>query len=104
VTDVSVGQRLRSQACTTEVIVVRAPDHPLELTCGGHPMAADLAIGAGTANGASSAGGAGTQLGKRYVDESAGLEVLCVKPGSGTLAADGRDLTLKSAKPLPASD
>jgi hypothetical protein len=104
VTDVSVGQRLRSQACTTEVIVVRAPDHPLELTCGGHPMAADLAIGAGTANGASFASGGGTQLGKRYVDESAGLEVLCVKPGSGTLAADGRDLTLKSAKPLPASD
>jgi len=30
--------------------------------------------------------------------------VLCVKPGGGTLAADGRDLTLKSAKPLPASD
>ena len=46
----------------------------------------------------------GTQLGKRYVDEPTGLEVLCVKPGSATLAADGRDLTLKSAKPLPASD
>jgi len=51
-----------------------------------------------------STGTGGTQLGKRYVDEPTGLEVLCVKPGSGTLAADGRDLTLKSAKPLPASD
>jgi hypothetical protein len=100
-TDVSVGQRLRSQACTTEVIVVRAPDHRVELTCGGHPLATDPANGAGAANGAS---GGGTLLGKRYVDEPTGLEVLCVKPGSGTLAADGRDLTLKSAKPLPASD
>jgi hypothetical protein len=104
VTDVSVGQRLRSQACATEVIVVRAPDHPVELTCGGHPMTTGPADGAGTANGASSASGGGTQLGKRYVDEPTALEVLCVKPGSGTLAADGRDLTLKSAKPLPASD
>jgi hypothetical protein len=107
VTDVSVGQRLRSQACTTEVIVVRAPDHQVELTCGGHPIATDPAIGAGTAgtaNGASAASGGGTRLGKRYVDEPTGLEVLCVKPGGGTLAADGRELTLKSAKPLPASD
>lgn len=103
-TEVSVGQRLRSQACTTEVIVVRAPDHQVELTCGGHPMATDPAIGAGTANGASAASGDGTRLGKRYVDEPTGLEVLCVKPGGGTVAADGRDLTLKSAKPLPASD
>jgi hypothetical protein len=103
VTNLSVGQRLRSQACTTEVIVVRAADHPVELTCGGHPMATYPANGAGAANGASSAGG-GTQLGKRYVDEPTGLEVLCVKSGGGTLASDGRDLTLKSAKPLPASD
>jgi hypothetical protein len=104
VTDVSAGQRLRSQACTTEVIVVRAPDHQVELTCGGHPMTTDQAIGAGTANGASAASDGGTRLGKRYVDEPTGLEVLCVKPGDGTIAADGRDLTLKSAKPLPASD
>jgi hypothetical protein len=104
VADVSVGQRLRSQACATEVIVVRVPDHQVELTCGGHPMATDPAIGVGTANDASAASGGGTRLGKRYVDEPTGLEVLCVKPGGGTVAADGRDLTLKSAKPLPASD
>jgi len=103
-TDVSVGQRLRSQACATEVIVVRAADHQVELTCGGHPMAADPAIGAGVANGSRAASSGGSRLGKRYVDEPTGLEVLCVKPGGGTLAADGRDLTLKSAKPLPASD
>jgi len=103
-TEMAAGKRLRSQACATEVILVRAPDHQVELTCGGHPMATDPAIGASAANGASAASGGGTRLGKRYVDEPTGLEVLCVKPGGGTLAADGRDLTLKSAKPLPASD
>jgi hypothetical protein len=101
VINVSAGQRLHSRVCTTEVIVVLAPDHHVELTCGGRPMATDRANGAVAA---SSAGGSGTQLGKRYIDEAAGLEVLCVKPGSGSLAADGRDLTLKSATPLPASD
>ena len=43
-------------------------------------------------------------LGKRYVDEDDTLEVLCTKPGAGTLAVGGRPLVLKSAKPLPSSD
>jgi hypothetical protein len=46
----------------------------------------------------------GTTLGKRYVDESSGLEVLCTKAGTGTLTLDGTPLTLQGAKPLPASD
>ncbi len=49
-------------------------------------------------------GDGGTLLGKRYVDEQTGLEVLCTKPGTGSLAADGRPLTIKAPKPLPASD
>ncbi len=47
---------------------------------------------------------AGTQLGKRYVSEAGDLEVLCTKPGEGTLSLDGAPLTIKGAKPLPASD
>jgi hypothetical protein len=43
-------------------------------------------------------------LGKRYVDESDTLELLCTKPGEGELAVDGLPLRLKSAKPLPSSD
>jgi hypothetical protein len=43
-------------------------------------------------------------LGKRYVDETSEIEVLCTKPGDGTLAVDDRALELKSAKPLPSSD
>lgn len=46
----------------------------------------------------------GTQLGKRYVDEEAGVEVLCTKQGDGSLALDDRSLHLQGAKPLPPSD
>ena len=31
-------------------------------------------------------------------------QVLCAKPGPGTLAADGRVIEIKGAKPLPSSD
>ena len=46
----------------------------------------------------------GTQLGKRYADESSGIEVLCTKAGDGTLTLDGSPLEIKGAKPLPSSD
>jgi len=46
----------------------------------------------------------GTLLGKRYADEARGLEVLCTKGGTGTLALDGKALTLRAATPLPSSD
>jgi hypothetical protein len=99
-TDITVGTRLRSSVCDTEVIAVRAPDVPVELSCGGYPMTA------GSSRAGSSRPGTdgGTLLGKRYVDEQTGLEVLCTKPGTGRLAADGRALTIKAPKALPASD
>ncbi|WP_231611754.1 hypothetical protein [Rhodococcus sp. CX] len=46
----------------------------------------------------------GAVMGKRYVDEASGLEVLCTKAGQGRLALDGTALVLKAAKPLPSSD
>jgi hypothetical protein len=102
-TEIAAGKRLRSQAGGTEVIVVRAPDQPVELTCGAFPMTTEAAA-SGTTAPAKPAAGAGAQLGKRYIDEPTGLELLCTKPGSAVPAADGRELTLKAAKPLPASD
>jgi hypothetical protein len=99
-TDLAVGKRLRSPVCDTEIIVVHAPDAPIELRCGGHPMAVDAERSGSPAPGAD----LGTVLGKRYVDDATGLEVLCVKPGTGGLSADGRQLTLKAPKALPASD
>jgi len=46
----------------------------------------------------------GAVMGKRYIDATGQIELLCVKPGKGSLAVDGVALTLKEAKPLPASD
>jgi hypothetical protein len=46
----------------------------------------------------------GTALGKRYVDEAGTLELLCTKPGEGSLGSGGVLLALKEAKPLPSSD
>ncbi|PBC47560.1 hypothetical protein [Rhodococcus sp. ACPA1] len=96
------GTKLRSTVCNTTVVIVR-PAGELVIECGGQPMvdAADPADGTGQP----AAGLAdGTQVGKRYEDQSTGLEVLCVKAGVGSLTVDGRPLTLKSAKQLPSSD
>jgi hypothetical protein len=97
------GIRLKSAVCATEVMVVAAPEAEIELTCGGAPL---LAHGEATQSSATLAEGAagGTLLGKRYVDAAGTLELLCTKPGKGSLAAGGAALVLKSAKPLPSSD
>ncbi len=43
-------------------------------------------------------------LGKRYVCESCGTEVLCNKPGQGSIGCCGGEMKIKEAKPLPSSD
>jgi hypothetical protein len=99
-TDLTPGKRLRSTVSDTEIIVVRPPTAPVELSCGGQPVTANLSAadaGASTAEN-------GTVLGKRYVDTDTGLEVLCTKAGPGVLSADGRQLTIKAPNALPASD
>ena len=57
-------------------------------------------------SGADPADGAdgGTQIGKRYVDADETLELLCTKPGKGSLAVGGAAMSIKGAKPLPSSD
>jgi hypothetical protein len=97
------GLRLKSAVCTTEVMVVVARDPDVVITCGGAPL---VELGSAPPAGATIAEGAagGTQLGKRYVDSAQTLEVLCTKPGAGSLAVGGEPLTLKGAKPLPSSD
>ncbi|MEY4160052.1 MAG: hypothetical protein RLZZ136_673 [Pseudomonadota bacterium] len=93
------GTRLKSAACDTEVMVIRCGDGAIE--CGGAVMAetkpAEAAsLSADHAN--------GTLMGKRYVDAAGQFELLCVKPGKGSLAVNGAALATKDAKPLPASD
>jgi hypothetical protein len=46
----------------------------------------------------------GTQMGKRYADDESGIEVLCTKPGEGSLSLGDVILPVKGAKPLPSSD
>ena len=45
-----------------------------------------------------------TQLGKRYICADCGTEVLCNKPGDGSIECCGKEMGLKEAKPLPSSD
>jgi len=97
------GTRLKSAVCNTEVMIVAAPKTDVEVSCGGAPlieMTADRPAGGKVADDAKG----GTQIGKRYVNEAGDLEVLCTKPGEGSLAAGGVALTIKGAKPLPSSD
>lgn len=95
------GSRLKSQVDDTQVIVVKAADTLDSLQCGGAPMVALDAEAVAVQIDESLSGG--TLMGKRYVDE-AGAEVLVTKAGSGTLTIGATPLSLKEAKPLPASD
>jgi len=100
--ELAVGSRWRSTVCSTEVAVVRAPGEARTLTCGGAEM---VAIDADAPRGPIDPAFAdGTLIGKRYTDESSGIEVLCTKAGEGSLALDGERLLVKGAKPLPSSD
>jgi hypothetical protein len=96
------GQQLVSAVDTTAVIVIRAPEREGTLTCGGVAMAAAGQTISGAEPDPSLMGG--SQIGKRYVDESDTIQVLCTKAGDGTLALDGKPLLIQAAKPLPASD
>jgi len=96
------GVRLQSQVCETQVIVVRAADSLDELRCGGVPM---LPLNAERPAGVTPdpAFVDGNAMGKRYVD-GGGAEVLVTKAGVGTLSVGETALSIKEAKPLPASD
>ena len=93
------GTRLKSAADDTEVMVIRCGDGNIE--CGGAPMGEAKPADAAELNPEFADG---TLMGKRYVDADGQYELLCVKPGKGSLAVNGVKLVTKDAKPLPASD
>lgn len=99
----SVGQSLGSSVDATTVIVVRAPGDDVVVTCGGVEMY-DAKKGTAVEAAADPAQMNGTQLGKRYVDDNATIELLATKGGDASLALAGSALSIKTAKPLPSSD
>ncbi len=95
------GTRLQSQVDDTQVIVVKSADSLDDLRCGGTAMIAlDAEKSPADIDPKFSEG---TVMGKRYVDEG-GAELLVTKAGQGTLTVGETPLSLKEAKPLPASD
>lgn len=97
-TALRAGQRLYSTNSSAQFIIVRPGD--VELTCAGAPLAAEAPTEPVTDPNNSEQ----LQLGKRYEDPESGLLVMCTKPGSGPLNADGRDLAIMKSKALPSSD
>jgi hypothetical protein len=97
------GTKLRSAADSTEVIVIRAPNEDVDLRCGGYPMVT-ARENDGDLPALDPEFAKGTQLGKRYINEPADLELLCTKAGDGSLSVGTAVLSAKGAKPLPASD
>ena len=93
------GLKLRGTTCATEIVVVRPASGDVDVACCGEPMTDGETSVADSAPVPD-----GILLGKRYADETSGLEVLCTKPGPGPLTVDGRVLEVKGPKPLPASD
>lgn len=102
-----VGQTLRSAVDSTSVVIVRAPQADVTLTCAGAPMfdpSTDTAPGDGLEHPPDPAHMKGTLLGKRYTDADCTIELLCIKGGDGSLAVNGRELLVMRAKQLPSSD
>jgi hypothetical protein len=98
------GQRLRSQVCTTEVIIIQAPEADLDLTCGGARMV-DMSVPLKLEAPPASTALGGTQVGKRYTDRSTGsLQLLVTKAGTGELAVGDTPLVIMQPRPLPSSD
>jgi hypothetical protein len=100
------GDQLAAAVGAARVVVVRAPSGPRPLiACGGSPMTP--ATGGPRPPAPRSVSGEaepGTLIGKRYVNAEETLELLCVSSGIGVLSCDGIPMSIKAAKPLPASD
>ena len=95
------GAQLASTVCTTRVAVIRVPaDRQPVLECGGQPMIAGAAGGKPAPAGPDAV----TLIGKRYVDATESVELLCTSSGTGVLTCDGEPMAIRAAKPLPASD
>ena len=94
------GLRLKSAACSTEVMVVKGSGEH-RLCCGGHAMGTAMEIDSVDLD---QNFARGSLMGKRYVTEDGSLELLCTKPGEGNLSLGELPLTVKATQALPSSD
>ncbi|MHA3021726.1 hypothetical protein ACXPWS_15935 [Mycobacterium sp. BMJ-28] len=94
------GLKLNSRDSIAQVIVIRAPSDDVDIRCGGAPMVLDSESTLTDLDGR----GEMLLMGKRYGDADGALELLCTKPGAGPLAVGDHELSVKAARPLPASD
>jgi len=104
VPEVKLGTRLRSVACSTEVVLTNGSPPQGDLTCGGHPMVPSEDATAAAPSPRGDVAADRTLLGKRYRSADGTIEVLCLRQGAGALAVDGVPLELVRPKTLPASD
>jgi hypothetical protein len=100
-TNLKVGAKLYSAVCEGQVLVLHCSGPEADVRCGGVPLATavvtdKVAVDPRLAS--------GFLIGKRYVDDADQIELLCVKPGKGTLTLNGEALKPKQPKQLPASD
>jgi hypothetical protein len=101
--ELKIGQTLVSVVDDTAVVVVRYSGQDMTVACGDQamvPKESNLPAPPSRPTG----GNGGAQLGKRYTAEGVDIELLCVKAGTAPLAVNGKPVTQKDAKPLPASD
>jgi hypothetical protein len=98
--ELRAGLKLNSAVSGAQVIVLRAPSGDVDVRCGGLPMVAGDPPPPADAH----VDGEALVMGKRYSDDSGTVELLCTKPGTGGLTVGEEPLTVKAAKPLPASD
>ena len=94
------GTKLKSAVCDTEVMVIKTGPQAA-FFCGGAAMVAERGD---SRDAVDPAFAEGSKMGKRYTDADGTVELLCIKPGAGSLSLDGVALQVKDAKPLPASD
>jgi hypothetical protein len=99
--EIKAGTRLACPGSSVELVVVRPPSAPVSLACGGVDF---VPLAGVTPDPSLAVTGDGPQIGKRYVDEDSGVEVLCSKAGPGALTCNGREMLLKDSKPLASSD
>jgi hypothetical protein len=99
-----VGMRLSSTRDSTQIIILKASQNDAELTCGGRPMSEEVRPAADKSDQGASTNGNASELGKRYVHEGSGIEVLVTRGGPGVLAVGDDPMTVKAPKKLPSSD